>query len=246
MGYDPDDIADMRRVKLLHQSRRELAERRLHKSGLGVKAIHEMTATELESAATRVDALIEELQSALKTGTDGHTYNIGGTVFHIGDETTAARATNELLQLALERKELILERLRELQTNAQVEAINRIAENITEVSVKTALESSLRTLQTQNKELAQRLEEVDRTRNEVAEQATIADIERYERKAKVWRSFLEKESVASIIGTFVLLALTATMIVFAFIGRATPELLNNVFLIVVGYFFGQSTASRPG
>jgi hypothetical protein len=75
----------------------------------------------------------------------------------------------------------------------QVEAINRIAEYITQAPVGAALESSIRTLE----ELGQRLAEVNRTRDDVAEQATIADIELYERKAKVWRSFLEKESVAS-------------------------------------------------
>jgi hypothetical protein len=70
------------------------------------------------------------------------------------------------------------------------------------------------------------------------------EIKRFKERSRVYRSFLERESVATIIGALLLLILGATHIIAMFTGTATSDILNNSFLIILGYFFGQTVSKR--
>jgi predicted exporter len=243
LGYGPEAVDEMRRLHKLQQERKQVYELRLEQLGLGLKSIAGMSEKELEETIEQIDAVAASYRQGL-TDERRSRANRDGKNLRISLAPEALDFANDFLAVLLERKEAILERLRDLKTNAQVEELSRIAEDIPDSSTKHAMEAALAKLQKHSAELSERLEEVGRVRDDVTEQATIAEMDRYERKAKVWRSFLERESVASIMGAILLLGLTVTMIVAAFVGRVTPELLNNAFLIVIGYFFGQSTASK--
>ena len=62
-------------------------------------------------------------------------------------------------------------------------------------------------------------------------------------RSEVWRSFLERESVATIVGAILLVTLTVTLVTAMFIGTAASDVVSSSFLLILGYFFGQ-TASR--
>ncbi len=66
-------------------------------------------------------------------------------------------------------------------------------------------------------------------------------IDGLERKSKIWLSFLQRESAASIIGGIVLLMLTVALISGMIFGRES-QILSNGFLVILGYFFGQSSS----
>ena len=66
-------------------------------------------------------------------------------------------------------------------------------------------------------------------------------MELFERKSKVWLSLLERESAATILGGFLLLIILIVHVTAIFAKFSMPEILNNAFLIILGYFFGQST-----
>ncbi len=63
-----------------------------------------------------------------------------------------------------------------------------------------------------------------------------------ERRSKIWLSFLERESVATILGGVLLIVITLAQIGAMLFKIAPSDTLNNTFLVVLGYFFGQSTS----
>ena len=56
------------------------------------------------------------------------------------------------------------------------------------------------------------------------------------------KAWFERESVASIVGAFLLLALGISLIVAMFIGTSPTEVVTSAFLLILGYFFGQTAA----
>ena len=89
-------------------------------------------------------------------------------------------------------------------------------------------------------ENAERLEEISLQRR--YSEARL-EMERTERRAAVRQQFLARESVATIVGGFLLLVLSTALIVAMFTATAVPTILSNGFFIILGYFFGQ-TAGR--
>ena len=70
------------------------------------------------------------------------------------------------------------------------------------------------------------------------------EMEISERKAKLLLSFFEKESVATIIGAVLLIIMVIAQLVAMFTGIKSTDILNNSFLLILGYFFGQSLKSQ--
>lgn len=64
--------------------------------------------------------------------------------------------------------------------------------------------------------------------------------ETFESKWKLFRQILERESIASIMGALLMLFITLAIIIGMFTGIAAPDILGNAFLVILGYFFGQS------
>lgn len=82
-------------------------------------------------------------------------------------------------------------------------------------------------------------------RAQLAQQIDIARIEVFERRSLVWQRFLERQSVATIIGTILLIAMFVFIAISTALKAAIPELVSNAFLVILGYFFGQA-GTRAG
>jgi uncharacterized membrane protein len=65
-----------------------------------------------------------------------------------------------------------------------------------------------------------------------------------ERRSAIRRSWIERESIASIVGAFLLLTLGLTLVVAMFTGTAPTEVVTSGFLLILGYFFGQATSRQ--
>ncbi|MCA6624748.1 MAG: hypothetical protein IM542_19680 [Pseudanabaena sp. M165S2SP1A06QC] len=67
------------------------------------------------------------------------------------------------------------------------------------------------------------------------------------RNIDFWGKFLAKESVATFVGAFIILIIVGFQIAGIFLDKAKPpEILNNTLLIVLGFFFGQSSNKGKG
>jgi len=81
--------------------------------------------------------------------------------------------------------------------------------------------------------------------DEARQRSKLFDVEIKERKSAMYRKWLERESVASIIGSLLLLAFGVSLIVTMFTATAPTEIVTSTFLVILGYFFGQATSRRP-
>jgi hypothetical protein len=95
-------------------------------------------------------------------------------------------------------------------------------------------------------DLQLQVKQVDRERERIELQVAIEERQVLiaERRSRMRRSWFERESVASIVGAFLLLALGITLIVAMFIGVAPTEVVTSAFLLILGYFFGQAVDRR--
>ena len=67
------------------------------------------------------------------------------------------------------------------------------------------------------------------------------------RNIDFWGKFLAKESVATFVGAFIILIIVGFQLAGIFVNKEkTPEILNNTLLIVLGFFFGQSSNKGKG
>ena len=59
---------------------------------------------------------------------------------------------------------------------------------------------------------------------------------------RAWTGFFAKESIATYVGALLLIALTVVQVTAMFLGNSyKSEIIDNAFLLILGYFFGQSS-----
>jgi Fe2+ transport system protein B len=166
----------------------------------------------------------------VKAGTEAH-YEIG------------------IVPLLLERKKLVLDRIQQLKGELNIENLKVSIQNVPEDSVRENLEKQLDDLKAEAARLNQQTKEVEQARmqEQLNSQEKLRRLEQEmsERKAKTWQSFFRRELMATIVGSVLLLILATTQLIAMFRQIQTTEIINNAFLIILGYFFGQ-TVSRPG
>jgi ABC-type multidrug transport system fused ATPase/permease subunit len=214
-------------------------EPRLRELGLGTDQITDQTLEELQDSLERVNDALKNPQSF---GEVNVKITAEAGVLLVARSSTESHQTLGILPLLLDRKRLILARIRELGGRSAEELLERLAAGDTgsEVAAKEAAEAleQLRTARSAGRQSA----ELDR---EVIRRRELVEIS--ERRAKVWQSFLARESVASIAGGLLLVALALSLVIAMFVGTETTDVVTNAFLIILGYFFGQSaTRGREG
>jgi hypothetical protein len=148
----------------------------------------------------------------------------------------------------LGRKAYILERLKAVGDEENIHTLRDLITNkITNPAIKDeiekeldALERNSRQLTIESKDLLEKQTSLSLERDRILMQDASLD-----RRAKVWLSFLEKESASTLIGAVILVLITICLIASLLIGgKDTLQVLSNGFLVILGYFFGQASR-RP-
>lgn len=94
-------------------------------------------------------------------------------------------------------------------------------------------------------ESARQLERDTRRVRESEESVRWQKLEQRERIWNMRKSLLEREPVAVLIGGLLLLGIAIVLVLAMFTHTTVPEIVSSAFLLVLGYFFGQSN-SRSG
>ena len=68
------------------------------------------------------------------------------------------------------------------------------------------------------------------------------DILFIERRAKLRRFWLERESIVSVVGAGLLAIFGIGVLVAMFIGVEVTTVVSSAFLLILGYFFGQASS----
>lgn len=213
----------------------------LEKLNLTESQILSQNLTKLKESLSRVDQALAHPESygelAVRYSPDA-----GAS---IPNATSEYHHTIGVLPILLERKKLIIDRIKELSTEQKFGSLQELVAQIDDGEIKRQLADELISLQTESAVLKK--ESADLASRETAEklkferELAALKLERFERRSKVWLTFLQRESIASIVGSIVLLLLTLTLIIGSFTSAKESEILSNGFLVILGYFFGQSS-----
>ena len=143
----------------------------------------------------------------------------------------------------LQKKRLILDRIQEISSYKKIENLQDMVNLLPEEEVKQNLITELESLREGAEKYQQEVQDISARETEAKIKLEQQHIDGLERKSKIWLSFLQRESAASIIGGLVLLMLTLALIGGMIFGRES-QILSNGFLVILGYFFGQSSVKN--
>lgn len=147
----------------------------------------------------------------------------------------------DLYLSVLAKQKKTLEKTKDISSVEKIETLQELVDQLPDEKVKEKLTEELSTLQEGVEEYKQEIRLLSEAEAEIKlEQQRIDGLER---KSKIWLSFLQRESAASIIGGIVLLLVTVALIGGMIFG-AESQILSNGFLVILGYFFGQSSSKN--
>jgi hypothetical protein len=200
--------------------------------------------TSLDKLHRDLDKVNDALTDPSSFGTLRLKMDLGGRMI----ATTADDAQIEagILPLLLQRKEMIIERISELGGIQSIKNIRDLISQVDDNGVREELLNQVEELETNAQQYETEASKLQAQREQIEEDiktqhaATMLSVEAFERRSKVYQSFLERESVASIVGAFLLLALALTIVLAMFVDITPSDVVTNSFLLILGYFFGQT------
>jgi len=159
----------------------------------------------------------------------------------------AAEAHVAPLAFLLQRKKAIVDRIAALEAAANVDELRAVVDRA-DPALRAELRAGIETIVTEASRWRAQSETLSAAQSEaqIAHQIETGKIESFERRSRVWQSFLERQSVATMIGTILLIAMFAFMVIAAVQDIKVPELIDNAFLVILGYFFGQASKQENG
>ncbi|MDX3377783.1 hypothetical protein PV390_25615 [Streptomyces sp. ME02-6991-2A] len=142
------------------------------------------------------------------------------------------------------RKELISSRLWELTNRRQINSLRETIEIIPDSVSREKVRAELDALEQSSNTFASESRDSISEQYEWERKALLLRQDISERKWNVRAQLLARESVATLVGSLLLVGLAAVITVAMFTNVQVSEILTNSFLIVLGYFFGQNSDKR--
>jgi hypothetical protein len=237
MGVD-DDFSDIevQREELIH----EHFERQLKTLGLTEEEIKSQSLDELNQSLEKVNDAIShpdrfgKLKLQLSPA--------GGLV--VVAKRKEAHMELGILPLLLERKSLILSRIRILVSKQRVSRLKELLGSLPDPQLRSKLESEVSSIEEQARQLTEQENAVLQAQTEQIakrDDEALAKARLLRRRLRAWTEFFNKESVAVYVGALLVVILTGVQVVAMFLGYKS-EIINNAFLLLLGYFFSQSVA----
>ncbi|WP_331736896.1 hypothetical protein OG426_55600 (plasmid) [Streptomyces canus] len=198
---------------------------------------------------------LEELEASLDRVNDAMAHPESFGVFHatlsaeagliIAKAGPEAHITLGIMPLLLQRKRLILERIKELRPQEQLASVRRdVQENVVDGELKDQVLNLIDDRLAAEKEVSAQLDEEGKALERAAELRAAQmrlDVELKERRSEIYKSLLERETVAGLIGPVLLFLLALSLVIAMFTHTQITGTVSNSFLLILGYFFGQTT-----
>ena len=219
-------------------------EPQLVKLGIGKDQIQDQTLEELKQSLDLIDVSIDKKETfasiRLKITADGEALvSTSGEGVEIGVGPTL-----------LKRKSLVLERIQELKGVEEVDDLRVLIEENVEESKRNEIIKKIEHAGQEANKWRQKAREVEEEQSleQSRVEAELARMEAegalFEKRARVWQALLARESVATVIGSILLLIIAVALILAMFFGIETTEIIDNAFLVLLGYFFGQTVSRK--
>ncbi|MGY2036602.1 hypothetical protein ACW9HF_15075 [Nocardia gipuzkoensis] len=157
--------------------------------------------------------------------------------------STSQKTLEEFLELRRRLHQQLdhaLNRLAYLQAQEQMaELKGAVEEKVSDPQVRQELSELVSEFGRQQQELARELQARE---DDAAKELRRLEVQ--ERKWRMRKSLLDREPAAVLIGALLLSGITLALIVGMFIHTPAPDILANAFLLILGFFFGQTTSGR--
>ncbi len=165
------------------------------------------------------------------------------SLLRVNKQIDATSENDYLLYFLFDAKKIIIDRIKDTASSERIDNINKLLNDLPEEGVKREINKELSALQEEIFKHEQGVQEISDLETDAKIKIKLEQqrIDGLERKSKIWLSFLQRESAASIVGAVVLLLLTLALIVGMVFGWES-QVLSNGFLVILGYFFGQSSS----
>ncbi|QRA44309.1 hypothetical protein [Chryseobacterium cucumeris] len=140
----------------------------------------------------------------------------------------------------------IMKRITELEQTQSVKSIEKLVEEINDSDLKERFEDQINELKEANKRLEDELSSIGEKKVLFAEEIEFSKhrTEMMEKKYNIFLKFLDKESVASIVGAILLLLMGISLIIMMFYKINPIQIVQSAFLLILGYFFGHSKNNK--
>ncbi|MGW4650805.1 hypothetical protein [Kitasatospora sp. NPDC004289] len=212
--------------------------------GLGVGQIESQGLEELEASLERVNDAIAHPEAF-------GTYRVrvsaeAGVV--IAKSDAESHVTVGVLPLLLQRKKLVLDRIKVMRPQEQLVSVRRdVLENVVDGDLKEQVLGMIDGRLAAEREVSEQLEQesraVDRAAAARAAEMRL-DVELRARRSEIYKSLLERETVAGAVGPVLMFLLAGSLIVAMFTHTPITTAVSDSFLLILGYFFGQATGRR--
>ena len=209
-------------------------EQLLDQTNLSVDQIQAQTLPELKQSLERINQLIENLKKS-----------IGAAQFK---SELVGQSSIYTMPLLLDRQKMVIDRIRQLESEEDITKIVTVVRS----NAATDVQQEIEKMKSMNETWVALSLENERARYEALEAANNVSEEMLHRRgragaaSRTWPSmpkFIENESVPTIISAFLVVLIVICLLVFSLFHITTPTILNDAFLILLGFFFGQ-TVSR--
>lgn len=137
----------------------------------------------------------------------------------------------------------VKERLLYLEQYQKVSKIRELVEKLPENEVKEKLSVEIKEFEDKKEELDHKKEsdyEIFSKQIELGKHR----VEMFEKRTNVLLKFIDRESVASIIGSLLLLTIGVCLLVMMFRHEEPLKIIESAFLLILGYFFGHSKNNK--
>jgi len=137
----------------------------------------------------------------------------------------------------------IEEKINVLEQNSKVESIKNLVGDLPENDLKQKLKDEISQLEAKKRELELiKEEEKEKLNDEIELGKHKTDM--FVKKTDVFLKFLDRESVASIVGSLLLLTMGICLIIIMFRREEPLKIIESAFLLILGYFFGHSKNNK--
>jgi hypothetical protein len=148
----------------------------------------------------------------------------------------------------LDKKKYVLDLIKRNSTEKSLQNFDSLIETLDDAPLKTKLKEGVENFKNESGELAKEERKLDEKEKQLTSEDR--EIERSQRKldlldkkSKIWTKILSKEAMTPSIGGFLLILLSLTLVVAMFVNVEITETIETSFLLILGYFFGQSLSS---
>jgi hypothetical protein len=234
-GYD--NVFDKRKIlkNSINENRGRLTllnniDSRLKVLGLGKDQISKQSLKELNKSLQRIDGYISNPESIYK---QKYKHNANSEIdFKLS-----------ILPILLERKMFTLESFNELVSKKKILNLRRLTKKISDKSVKSSIDKIIDDLQIKDSIIKKEYQKLEKLRLYIySDQQKLSSIFEELRKFRKrspkfarWRG-----SMTRLMTGILLILITFFMVAAPFANIQIPNILNSTFLIILGFFFGQT------